>query len=306
MITKELPLIIFTILAQMSVGAFLVLGAVHLYVERKTDDVEADRMSDRALLAIIVTLGLGLLASLFHLGNPIDSPRAITNLATSWLSREIAFGVGFGVLGVAFAAMQWFKWGSFKIRNTVAWLAGIVGVGLIYCMSRAYMIPNQPAWNNLATPISFYATALLLGSLALGVAFFVNYTIIQRKNPDCADCQGELLRDVLGYLSVLAIIMLGVEFVTIPVYLASLASQGGAALTSVNLMIGTFSATFILRLVLAFVGAGVFGAFIFQSVKQGVAVNKLGALATSAFLLVFVAEVLGRILFYATRVSSGL
>lgn len=303
--TQQWALIIFSIFGQMSVGAFLVLGVVRLYVTRKTDEVEADRMSDRAVLAIIVTLGLGLLASLFHLGNPLNSPRAITNIATSWLSREIAFGVGFGVVGVIFAAMQWFKWGSNKVRLLVAGLAAVVGIGLIYCMSRAYMLSSQPAWNSLATPVSFYTTALLLGSLALGVAFFVNYTIILRKNPDCADCQIELLRDVLGKLSVLAIAMLGVEFVVIPLYLASLAAQGGAALSTVNLMIGPFSATLVLRLVLAFLGAGVFGAFMFQSARQGAHANRLGALACSAFVLVFTAEVLGRILFYSTRVGIG-
>ncbi len=303
--TKEWALIIFTILAQMSVGAFLVLGVVHLYVTRKAGEAEADRMSDRALLAIIVTLGLGLLASLFHLGNPLSSPRAITNIATSWLSREILFGVGYGVLGFAFAALQWFKISSFKVRNIVAWLAALVGVGLIYCMSRAYMLPTQPAWDSLATPISFYTTALLLGSLALGAAFFANYTIIQRRQPDCADCQLGLLRDILGKLPVLAIVMLGVDFVVIPVYVATLAMGGGAGLSSVNLLVGTFSVSFILRLVLAFLGAGVFGLFLLQSAKQGEKASKLGWLAVSAFVLVLGSELIGRVLFYATHVGVG-
>jgi anaerobic dimethyl sulfoxide reductase subunit C len=302
---KEWALIIFTILAQMSVGAFLVLGVVHFYATRKAGAVEADRLSDRALVAIIVTLGLGLFASLFHLGSPLSAPRAITNIATSWLSREITFGVGFGVLGFAFAAMQWFKVSTFKVRNVVAVLAGLVGIGLIYCMSRAYMLPTQPAWDSLATPISFYTTALLLGSLALGVAFFVNYTIIRRKQPDCVDCQLGLLRQVLSWLPVLAIAMLGVEFVVIPVYIGSLGMGGDAALSSVNLMIGTFNVTLIVRLVLAFVGAGVLGLFMFQSAKQSEQLNKLGIIACSAFALVLTSEVLGRVLFYATRVGIG-
>jgi anaerobic dimethyl sulfoxide reductase subunit C (anchor subunit) len=303
---KEWALIIFTILAQMSVGAFLVLGVVHLYATRKAGAVEADRLSDRALVAIVVTLGLGLFASLFHLGNPLSSPRAITNLASSWLSREIAFGVGFGVLGFAFALMQWFKLSTFKVRNVVAWLAAIVGVGLIYSMSRAYMLPAQPAWNTLATPISFFATALLLGSMALGVAFFVNYLVVSRRNPECSDCQFDLLRDVLSWIPVLAIVMLGVEFVVIPVYVASLTLQGGEAHESANLLVGTFGVAFVLRLVLAFLGAGVAGLFLMQYAKQNVKVGRLGILACSAFALVLTAEVLGRVLFYSTRVGMGL
>jgi anaerobic dimethyl sulfoxide reductase subunit C (anchor subunit) len=303
---KEWALIIFTILAQMSVGAFLVLGAVHLYVSRKADSAEADRMSDRALLAIIVTLGLGLLASLFHLGDPLSSPRAISNVATSWLSREILFGAGFAVLGALFAAMQWFKWGTFALRNAVAWLAGLVGVGLIYCMSRAYMLPTQPAWNTIATPISFYATSLLLGALALGVAFFVNYRIITVKHPDCADCQAALLRDVLGWLAVLAIAALGVEFVIIPIHMGILGMGNAAATASVKLMLGTYGVAFVLRLLLAFVGVAVFGVFMYQNAKEAGKIQLLGTLATSAFVLALAAELIGRYLFYATRVGINL
>lgn len=304
--SNEWALIIFTILGQMSVGAFLILGIVRLYATHKAGAAEADRLSDRALIAIILTMGLGLLASIFHLGNPINAPRAITNLATSWLSREIFFGVGFGLLGAVYAIMQWFKLGTAQVRNVIAWLAGLVGIVLVFCMARAYMLPTQPAWNSLATPISFYATSLLLGSLALGAAFFINYTINLRRQPDCADCQTGLLRDVLSGISILAIVMLGVEFVVTPIYIASMASQGGAGLSSVRLMGSTFRATYVIRLVLAFLGAGIFGVFIFQTAKQDGQIQRLGTLAISAFALVLVAEVLGRYLFYATRVAIGI
>ena len=96
---ENLALIAFTILAQMSVGAFVVLGVVNFFVARKAGVEEADRMGDRSLIAIIVVLGLGLLASLLHLGSPLSAPRAVTNIATSWLSREVLSGVIFAVLG---------------------------------------------------------------------------------------------------------------------------------------------------------------------------------------------------------------
>ena len=82
MSVREWALVTFTILAQMSVGAFVVLGIVHYYANRKAGMEEANRLSDRALVAIIVTLGLGLLASLLHLGNPLRAPTAVTNLAS--------------------------------------------------------------------------------------------------------------------------------------------------------------------------------------------------------------------------------
>ena len=41
---REWALIAFTILAQMSVGSFIILGVVHFFAARKSGDVEADRL----------------------------------------------------------------------------------------------------------------------------------------------------------------------------------------------------------------------------------------------------------------------
>jgi DMSO reductase anchor subunit len=43
---RDWALITFTILTQMSVGSFLVLGIVHYYANRKAGMKEADRLSD--------------------------------------------------------------------------------------------------------------------------------------------------------------------------------------------------------------------------------------------------------------------
>ncbi|MEJ2711545.1 MAG: dimethyl sulfoxide reductase anchor subunit, partial [Anaerolineales bacterium] len=101
------PLIAFTILAQMSVGMFVVLGIVHYFVVNKFSVAEADQMSTYALLAIGPALILGLLASLLHLGTPYIAFLSVSNLGTSWLSWEILLGVLFAILGGIFAIMQW-------------------------------------------------------------------------------------------------------------------------------------------------------------------------------------------------------
>jgi len=303
--TTDWALILFTILSQTSVGAFLVLGAVHYYVVRKAGVEEADRMSDRVLIAIIITLGLGLLASIFHLGNPINAPRAVTNLATSWLSREILSGVVFAVIGLVFVAMQWFKIGSAVLRNVIAWIAALVGLVLIFSQSRIYMLPTQPAWNTLATPISFYVTTMLLGVLAIGAALVANHAFIQNNNPESADLQFELIRETIRWISVASIALLGVEFVVLPIYLAFLATGPAAAIASLNLMVGSFGVAFILRLALGFLGAGVFAVFLYQNATSAGKQKVLSYLAYSAFALVLVAEVLGRLVFYATRYRIG-
>mgnify|MGYP006286786467 CR=1 FL=1 len=304
--SQEWALIAFTILAQMSVGAFLVLGIIHTYAARKAGLEEADRLSDRALIAIVITLGLGMLASLFHLGSPLSAPRAVTNLATSWLSREILAGVLFALLGVVFTAMQWFKIGTFAVRNVIAWAASVVGVFLIYAMSRIYMLPIQPAWNTAATPIAFYATTLLLGSLALGAALVANYTINKSKNPDCEDTQCELLRASLKGISIAAIVLVGVELVVLPLKISYLSVSSAAGLESVRMMVGAFGGIQVLQLILAFLGAGVFGVFLYISAGKAGQEKAMSYLTYGAFVLVFAAEVIGRVIFYATHQGLGL
>jgi anaerobic dimethyl sulfoxide reductase subunit C (anchor subunit) len=303
--THEWALITFTILTEMSVGAFLVLGAVHFFVARKAGVEEADRMSDRVLIAIIVTLGLGMLASFFHLGNPLNAPKAVTNIATSWLSREILTGVIFAVIGLVFVAMQWFKVGSAALRNVIAWIAALVGVVLIYSQSQAYLLPTQPSWNTLATPINFTVATLLLGVLAIGAALVANYAFLQRKNPGSAETQFDLTSRVIRWIAVASIILLGIEFVVLPIYLAYLGTGSAAALASLGLISGRYSLVFILRLVLGFIGAGVLAIFLYQNATTSGKKQVLSYLAYGAFALVLIAEVCGRFIFYATRQGIG-
>lgn len=306
MTVREWALVTFTILAQMSVGAFVVLGFVHNYVRRKAGMEEANRMSDRALVAIILTLGLGLLASLLHLGNPLRAPTAVTNLATSWLSREILSGVVFAVLGAAFAIMQWFKVGTFAVRNLIAWLAAIAGLVLVYCMSRVYMMPEQPAWNTIVTPLSFYIATLVLGVLALGAAFVANYAYLRSKNPEGAEVHLGLLRKVLQGFAIVAIVLVGLQLVMLPLYMGYLATGPAAAVASAKMMVGPFGLVYFLRLALAVIGAGVFGVFLYVTAGQPGKEKLMGTLAYGAFVLVLAAEVLGRVVFYATQKGVGL
>lgn len=303
---NDFALIAFTVLAQMAVGSFVVLGLVHVYAARKAGMEEADRLSDRALLAIGPLLGLGLIASLFHLGDPLSSYRAVTNLGTSWLSREILLGVTFAVLGALFALLQWRKIATFTLRNVLAWIAALVGLGLIYSMSSVYMLPTQPAWNTWATPVTFFTTTFLLGALAMGTAFVSTYAYMKRRHPDWADEQAALMRDAMRWIAMASVVLLGVELVTLPIYLASLAAGPAAAVETAQLMVGPYSWVLILRLALVFLGAGVVTLFLYRNALSPGQERVVGNLAYTAFALVLVAEVLGRFLFYATQVQIGI
>lgn len=303
---REWALILFTILTQTAVGAFVVLGIVHTYVLRKAGTEQADRLSDRALLAIGPVVVLGILASFGHLGNPLNAPRAVANLTASWLSREILLSVLFVTLGAVFALMQWKKVSTFAVRNVIAWAAAFVGLAQVYAMAQVYMIDNQPAWNTWATPVAFFATAFLLGSLAMGAAFVVNYNFLKQSDPKCAKQLCDLLRSVVKGISVAALVLLGVEMLVTPLHLASLAASDiPAAAASAAMVFDQYALVFGLRLALVFIGAGVFALFLYRTATSG-SERSMGYMIYAAFALVLVSEMMGRYIFYATHVPLGL
>jgi anaerobic dimethyl sulfoxide reductase subunit C (anchor subunit) len=304
---REWALIGFSLLTQLAVGAFVVLGIVHYFAQRAKGAAEADRLSDRALLAIGPVLALGLVASLFHLGNPLNAPRAVTNLGSSWLSREILLSVLFVAVGAVFAFMQWRKLGSFGLRAAIAAAAAVIGLAAVYSMSMIYQLPTQPAWNTAFTPVTFFVTTLLLGVLAVGAAFVANYAYVQRTTPGCAQAQCELLRASLRYFAIAAVGLMGIQLIVAPLLVAYLAaSPVAAARESAALMYQQFGLVFGLRLALVFVGAGLLGLFLYRAATNPAQERAMGTLAYLAFAVVLVAEVLGRFVFYASHVKVGL
>jgi anaerobic dimethyl sulfoxide reductase subunit C (anchor subunit) len=321
--TQELPLVVFTILAQMSVGAFVVLGVVHVLAGRKAQ-ATVDKLSDPALYAIVPVMIAALIASLFHLGDPFHALYTGKNFEHSWLSREIVFGVAFTALAFAFAASQLFKWFTPLVRQGLAGLTALVGLALVFVMSMVYMLPTVPGWDTWATPVGFFTTAFLLGSLAIGAAFVATTTIPRLAARHGGDT-GPLLRQSLRGISVAAIVLLGVEFVMEPTYALQLASRGGIAAHSAHLLLFGGGSVFIVRLALVFAGAGLLGTYLHlqrpptanlpatftlasASGGSGLAASQrlMVYAASAAFTLVLASEVLGRILFYTGFARIGI
>jgi len=73
-----------------------------------------------------------------------------------------------------------------------------------------------------------------------------------------------------------------------------------------SMMTSDFGVIFAFRLLLAFIGAGVLGMFIYQHSQEPESETALMTFAYTSFVLVLSAEVLGRFLFYATQVQIGI
>lgn len=159
----NLSLVLFTSLAQAAVGMVALLA---LSPMPATDGGPRSgplsgllhKPGGFGLACALVLFGLGVLFSLLHLSDPLISFYSITNVATSWLSREILF---VGVFG--FSALLLF----FVRTRAVAVFAAIAGIALIYVMSKVYTSVPVPFWQSLSTLLVFLSTGLLLGSVTL-------------------------------------------------------------------------------------------------------------------------------------------
>lgn len=302
----ELPLILFTLLSQMAVGAFVVLGVVQVVARRKHDAVTVDRLTTPALYAIGPVMVAALIVSIFHLGNPINALNVLNHLASSWLSREILFGCTFTGLGAAFAVCQWRGWFTPTFRQVLASVTAVIGLCFVYVTANVYLIPTVPAWNSWTTPVTFFATTFLLGSLAIGAAFVCTQAVRRRRGGDPDEVVARLIRTSLRGIGVAAIVFLGVEAVALPAWLLNLATDTStASAVSADAVAAGGGTWLIVRLVLAVLGAGVLGVFLYRVAEKG-ADRLLLVVASSSFALVLVAEVLGRILFFDSYARIGI
>jgi anaerobic dimethyl sulfoxide reductase subunit B (iron-sulfur subunit) len=170
---KELPLVLFTLLAQMAVGAFWSQELLYIaffnywdYFKKPAFDelipsYIASNLTNTLMFAIGIMLAFAGLASFLHLGTPKNAWRALNHLEKSWLSREILF---FGLFSIGWAStLVWQLIYVELLREPVAWVTFTLGVGLVHSMANVYRLRAMPAWNTWRTPAAFFLSALVLG-----------------------------------------------------------------------------------------------------------------------------------------------
>lgn len=160
--TKDFPLVIFTLLQQMAAGGFILLAL--LLIKQQLDQASSLTLSKR-LLVILVLSGLGLAASTFHLGHPFRGANVLFGVGRSWLSNEVVItGTFFGAVGFYWLA-SWKKPEWLGLRKLSLLVGLIFGLAGLAAMAMVYMINTVPVWYSWHTPASFFATAATAGAL---------------------------------------------------------------------------------------------------------------------------------------------
>ena len=163
------PLVVMTVLTQMSVGAFTTIWLLQLLGA-------SSRLGIAALASLLVgALALG--ASTLHLGRPIHAYRALRMWRRSWLSREVLLFSSFSGIATMYAAALWSGGVPAPVTTAVGALTVALGIAGVTASACIYRVPSRPAWNTRYTLVQFNLTAAIrlgwTGNISGNFLFFL-------------------------------------------------------------------------------------------------------------------------------------
>ncbi|TNH04868.1 DmsC/YnfH family molybdoenzyme membrane anchor subunit [Testudinibacter sp. TR-2022] len=275
----ELPLVLFTVLAQSAVGA-IILMAVYLLLQ--ADDPQRQRKVTIFLLLPLILLGLGFAASILHLGSPLRAFNSLNRIGSSALSNEIAAGALFFILTGLYWLLQLLNKMP-AILNKLWLLMLIVSGGIFtYVMSSVYLISTVPTWNSAYTPASFLLTALLAG-------FILGYALLCFAGVEADRLR--LVPPILVFALLLAVCLVVFQTTTLAGIQTSV--QKAAELAP------DYGKMMVIRFILLFGGVGLL--FYSRCNKNSLP----GFSLCASVIFVVIAELIGRTLFYGLHMTVG-
>ncbi|MUK62294.1 dimethylsulfoxide reductase [Aliivibrio fischeri] len=277
----EWPLILFTVLSQTTVGAFLVLGCVTLSGKLSQDE---DVRLHRNMFFIWVLMGLGLIASTMHLGSPLRAFNALNRVGSSWLSNEIFASSLFFAAGGFYWLLKVVNKGSDALKKGLLLISMVIGIGFMYAMIKVYLINTVPTWNSIYTPIMFLLTMAISG-----LAFA--HTLLVATNHKHAELNNAL--------PVFASIALAISLMATVGQLIGLSHISSAIIVASDI-IPNMATLQVLRLGLLFVGL-----VLMFSPRLMSSQPKLPVILLS-FVCILVSELINRGVFYGLHMSVGM
>ncbi|MGB5934193.1 MAG: DmsC/YnfH family molybdoenzyme membrane anchor subunit [Anaerolineae bacterium] len=295
----EYSLLIFTLFSGFAIGSTS-LAAVAELVDFTQKSERFKEVSKWGAYLALPCLIIGLAASVFHLGRPLAFLNGLSNLGSSWISREGVFGILFLIL-VAIYALFWFLAGRggavskvwrlvVGILSTLSALALVFSTGMAYAMVRAI-----PAWNTPLTILFFAVSAFLLGTLLVGTTLAVRS--LRAKSVEEKAILLASLQPFAGVGTILVITVMvvgGLRLVHLSVATTQAAGQSLSLVTSS--LLGLTLARVIIGMVLPLVAM----AYAWSKVRSRP--ETINTWMIVSFVCVLAGEVMARALFFLTAV----
>jgi anaerobic dimethyl sulfoxide reductase subunit C (anchor subunit) len=293
---SELILAVPTVLIQMSIGAMACLFLTKLSSAELFATAEGKALESRVVFGSLVLSAGGMIAATTHLAYPLGSwLMPISQLSTSWLSRESLFYLLFIVALVVYAIKLF---SGKPVGSGLAMFASVVGLLAVLSGAMIYaVIGGVPSWNNAFTVLLFLMTFLLLGSAMFGLVLSMGLGSIQN------DTVKNMAKDAFKSRVLVLLPLLILSLIVTIAYLAFVGSKGEAGSASFQMMIG--SSLFWVRLIVGFVAP----LLLVMALKGAFVKGSYGTVfpyTVGVFVLILVGEILGRVIFYSTSVSVAM
>jgi anaerobic dimethyl sulfoxide reductase subunit C (anchor subunit) len=303
---REWALPVYTILMEVAVGALLVLWVVRALARSRFSTGELDRMIRNPLLIIVVTAFMGMAGAHFHLSKPWHSFLAILNIGRSWLSREIFFTVLFFASVLVLWYLSRYEPERQRLINNLGWLSILLGLTVVYCMSRIYVLSTQEVWNSWATIASFYLTTLLLGVMTVACLMIMDMVFSEMQASSQARLHARLVAYSLKHMSWLALGLIIADMVMSLFEILQMRTGGPTAQASLELLLQLYLPLLVLRTVFLLVAVLYIGNFVRRVYRKSDLSRAVMVPVYLASMLVFIGEIIGRFLFYAVHVRVGI
>ncbi|MDX9769640.1 MAG: DmsC/YnfH family molybdoenzyme membrane anchor subunit [Tenuifilaceae bacterium] len=179
--SSEWSLLFFTLIGQFSAGLTTALLIYTIITPRRNDNAQASFLKV-GLLVATGAIGIALIISFLHLSAPLSSVFALTNLKSSWLSREILMVSAYAASIFATTLYWLFCKGKRSLLIPLLAISSLLGLTMVLTMAKLYMIETIPVWNTPGTLIAFYVNTILLGSSFASVLFYNSHKDNLDKN----------------------------------------------------------------------------------------------------------------------------
>ncbi|PCH62064.1 MAG: aspartate carbamoyltransferase [SAR86 cluster bacterium] len=251
--SHENPLVLFTLLSQMSIGAFLLVFVGVSAQLPGLIDFQTSVAYVPLMMICLCLCAFGLFMSTMHLGKPMRFYRGFNNLRHSPVCREglgIALFLTFiGLHGLfALPSSIWFQellpvslsFSESSLLDSLGLFTGILALisallGLYY-MNRCYRIKARPFWDHWQVATSFFGNMFSLGSILGATAVLINDGLV-----------GNDYSQTLAFFSCTLIFGLCLEAIGLAIHARDMSNADHEGAASYYIQLTTFGKTYLLR-----------------------------------------------------------
>ncbi|WP_273838997.1 dimethyl sulfoxide reductase anchor subunit family protein [Providencia rettgeri] len=276
----EFPLVIFTLFMQASVGCLVVSLLCSC---RILEGSEKTQLLKKPVVASFVLGCVGLLGSLFHMGNPLHMFYTMVHVSSSWMSREVwATAIYMALLFLSTALLLLKN----KANNALLVISAIAGLVYMYAMSALYANTLFNLWGGLFTYASFFGAVLLVGSVIAASLLVGPLRSLGKEEQLKRVVKASLGVGVIGILLMLLGALSLLSNIGEPIYMGMTPRELPDGLLSLS----------IARVALIAVGVLFVGRLLCQKSSQS---TNATLVMSFAALCIFVGEGVGRVVFFS-------